>query len=641
MQGVANKDWISKRVAAAIVGCDEGTIGRVLVAGGVRRREIPGLLVRWSRTDVERIVARGGEGREARRSGPQPGGGGAANTGGPSTAKSRTCGGALGLLPTMLHLRGRHLLPDWTANLTRPGARAVSNAEPRESRLRRGGEPHIHRMRAGDVARDAADLGLVVVPPKEDGTKAPLVPWKRYRDDPPSAEQIDRWYGPRTGVGFVCGAVSDDLELFELDADFYDEFKATAEAVGLRPLLSRIESGYLERSPGGGWHLLFRCPEAGASPSTKLARRLKTPDEFNDDDRAAIARAAAAGREHKPVQTLIETKGEGGYVVIAPSNGKVHPNGGRYVLLKGGPATIAAISAAERAALWDLARTFDRMPAAPQTEATPRPKARDDAPPSAGGLGLRPGDDFNARDSWDGLMEGWGWSRVFVRGEATYWRRPGKSEGWSATTNHAGSGLLWVFTSSSAFEQGRSYDKFGAFVAYEFGGDYRGAAKALRERGYGETKGRGHAFSKGPKEAAESGLVPNRADGSGGGGAFSKVPGEPSRNFPLTDLGNAERLVARHGDDLRYCHCLAGVRVAGMGPAPMGDRQHGRGEEAGQANGQDDLSGGGYRDGRSTPSGAGEVGIHQRETGQDPGDALARRIGGSASRSCRLRKTHG
>jgi hypothetical protein len=59
---------------------------------------------------------------------------------------------------------------------------------------------------------------------------------------------------------------------------------------------------------------------------------------------------------------LIETRGEGGYLVIAPSNGRVHPTGKPYVLRRGGLATIAEITPEEREALWALARSFDEMP---------------------------------------------------------------------------------------------------------------------------------------------------------------------------------------------------------------------------------------------------------------------------------------
>ncbi len=61
-------------------------------------------------------------------------------------------------------------------------------------------------------------------------------------------------------------------------------------------------------------------------------------------------------------------------------------------------------------------------------------------------------------------------------------------------------------------------------------------------------------------------LVPGVADQLRrwhGWGAASSPPGtpSPSRSFHLTDMGNAERLVARHGDDLLYCKPLGGWLV--------------------------------------------------------------------------------
>ena len=264
-------------------------------------------------------------------------------------------------------------------------------------------------------------------------------------------------------MGFVCGGASGGLELFEFDADFYDEFKATAAAVGLGELVKRIEAGYVERSPGGGWHLLYRCPELRGS--AKLAQQPGPPD--------------AKGRP--TVEVLIETRGEGGYVVVAPTFGKVHPSGKSYKLLKGGAATIADITDAEREALWSLARTFDRMPA----PAEPAPEASQ-ATPRRDGDKLRPGDDYNTRATWHETMSGHGWTPVYTRGDTTYWRRPGKSEGWSATTNHNGSGLLWMFTSSSQFEPSKSYTKFGAYAVLNQGGNHTLAAKSLGQQGYGD-----------------------------------------------------------------------------------------------------------------------------------------------------------
>lgn len=68
-------------------------------------------------------------------------------------------------------------------------------------------------------------------------------------------------------------------------------------------------------------------------------------------------------------------------------------------------------------------------------------------------------------------------------GQLSYWRRPGKTTGVSATTNVHDSDLLWVFSSSTAFTPARSYDRFGAYAVLDHGGDH--AAAALAARGYG------------------------------------------------------------------------------------------------------------------------------------------------------------
>ena len=94
----------------------------------------------------------------------------------------------------------------------------------------------------------------------------------------------------------------------------------------------------------------------------------------------------------------------------------------------------------------------------------------------------RPGDRFNARYSWAQVLEPYGWSvdHEGADGE-TYWTRPGKDEGVSATTNYSGSDLFYVFSTSTEFESERGYDKFGVFAVLEHGGDIAAAASSLAE----------------------------------------------------------------------------------------------------------------------------------------------------------------
>lgn len=91
----------------------------------------------------------------------------------------------------------------------------------------------------------------------------------------------------------------------------------------------------------------------------------------------------------------------------------------------------------------------------------------------------RPGAIFNQTATWQEVLEPHGWTHAGSNGEVEYWTRPGKQHGISASTNYENSDLLWVFTSSTEFEQETSYSKFAAYTLLEHGGDYSAAAKAL------------------------------------------------------------------------------------------------------------------------------------------------------------------
>ena len=312
------------------------------------------------------------------------------------------------------------------------------------------------------AACSASSAGLCVVPPAEDGTKRPDCPWDEFKRIRPTRDQLRAWFvtNRRAGLGLVCGRVSGGLECFEFDdRAAYDQFKDTAQQTGLGDLVERIERGYCEDTPSGGVHWLYRTEVV--SGNTKLARRPKAADEKQG--------------EGDRVKVLIETRGEGGFVIVAPSGGPVHPSGHPYRSRSGGFELIATIQPDERDALFNLAQTFDEIP------------RREVHTGSHGIRGGRPGDEFNQRTTWADVLEPHGWHALFSRGETTYWKRPGKADrGMSATTNHAGSDLLWVFSTSTEFESERSYDKFAAYAVLNHGGDFSEAAKALAAQGYGK-----------------------------------------------------------------------------------------------------------------------------------------------------------
>jgi putative DNA primase/helicase len=314
-----------------------------------------------------------------------------------------------------------------------------------------------------DAALRLYHAGLSVLRVRADGSKQPLGPWKPYQTQAATEALVRSWFRDgRDGIGAAMGTASGTCELFEFDdAATYQAFTEAAAAAGLGELVARIAQGYSEATPGGGGHWFYRGAEG--SGSTKLARR---PQPNAADPRA--------------VKTLIETKGQGGFAVMAPSGGTTHPSGRCYRVLAGSVETIARITPEERRDLWALARTFDQMPLAQEQRRRPHRPAVPGASLSS------PGDDLNNQANWAEILGSHGWAHVHRQGQTDYWRRPGKARGISATTNHTGRDTLIVFSTSTPFEtQPSSYSKFGAFTLLNFGGDFRAAANALRLEGLG------------------------------------------------------------------------------------------------------------------------------------------------------------
>jgi len=137
------------------------------------------------------------------------------------------------------------------------------------------------------------------------------------------------------------------------------------------------------------------------------------------------------------------------------------------------------LTVAERDQLHKLFETFDCVP---KVEFVTEELA-------AKGDTLTPGDDYNAKVTWEQILEPLGWKKVYTnKAGVTSWRRPGKDEGISATTNHAGNDKFYVFSSSTQFEAERSYSKFAVFTIVQHQGNFTASAKALREQGYGEAR---------------------------------------------------------------------------------------------------------------------------------------------------------
>lgn len=389
------------------------------------------------------------------------------------------------------------------------------------------------------------DAGCAVIPIRADGSKAPLVPWRRYQTAPPSRDQVRQWFaGNPPGLGVLSGQASGGLEMLELEGRAIAEglgqtLVGLFRAVGLEDLWRRVViDGYAERTPSGGIHLLYRVEGGSVSRNLKLARRPATDAELVDDPTDKI-------------KTLAETRGEGGYTIVAPSHGTVHETQRPWVPMSGAsPARIPTISGGERDALHRAVRSLDALP--PPATVAPRAGA-----PQTAGAGSSPGDDYERRTDWSDILEPAGWTVVHAVGRTRYWRRPGKRVGVSATTGRADDrDRLYVFSTSTGFDAEVPLTKFHAYAVLHHHGDHAAAASALREAGYGSSP---TAVGPGHQARVSAYALPNHDDSRSAkvaSGDSAQVRREALPHVAAwgpTEDGLARALVTHHGNELRYC----------------------------------------------------------------------------------------
>jgi len=328
--------------------------------------------------------------------------------------------------------------------------------------------------------------GLSVIPIAPDGSKSPAwtkLPkvrkpngemkhaWKPFQSRRPTPTETEAWYrgwGPPCGIAVIGGDVSGGLEIIDFDTiELFEPWCALVAAQDAS-LLDRL---VLVQTPRPGMHVYFRC--IITTGSQKLASRLETDPETH------IPRKKA----------LIETKGEGGYCLLPPSPFYCHPSRRPYRYTTDRDLTaVAEITPGEREILMTAARSFDETPQPVEPARRQRPATA--AVPSRRHM---PGDDFNACADWGDILERNGWTYAGDDGTGKqFWRRPGKTDGISATVNFEGNGLLHNFsTNAPPLEEEKSYTKFQFVALVEYDGDFSKAANALREQGYGLSALRG------------------------------------------------------------------------------------------------------------------------------------------------------
>ena len=290
-----------------------------------------------------------------------------------------------------------------------------------------------------DLKQEAARLsesGLNVLPATK-SLKRPNGSWREYRE---KRRAVDEAFDRCDALAVVCGAISGNVEIIDFDAqavDFDDWCQRVAELD--ENAAQTLFSCVLETTQSGGKHLAYRC-ETPVDGNLKLTTR-------NVDGAA---------------KTTIETRGEGGIVIVAPTAG--------YTVVRGDWAELSVVSSATRQTFLDAARSLSDAPKAP-------PKTPNVAPRAIADNGDSIADWMRTQGIIPRLLTANGWRYIETRGDNEHWRRPGKDDGTSGTLNLEKL-CFYVFSSNAApLEPNRAYSALQLAAAFEFGGDEKAAAR--------------------------------------------------------------------------------------------------------------------------------------------------------------------
>ena len=306
-----------------------------------------------------------------------------------------------------------------------------------------------------ETALQALANGACPIRGMTDGSKRPFGNWNEWQDKRPDPRLVQQWFqGGHPALGVVCGEVSGRLEVLEIEGramGWWGPLKDRMAQAGLLDLLIEIAAGYAEASPSGGVHFLYRIAGDSEMPgNTKLASRMVS----------GVVQ----------VESMIETRGEGGFIVVAPSNGSTHPTGKPWLMMSGGWDTVCTITRDQRDALVRICESFDEMPS---LVVPPRAGTRT-APPIQSGTGWvdRALAEWNQANPITDVLQRNGWQYLETDGLGSLWRRPGKDRG-SCSGRLNLNERLHVFSTSTPFTAGQrgatTYDALDVELTYRLG----------------------------------------------------------------------------------------------------------------------------------------------------------------------------
>ena len=280
-----------------------------------------------------------------------------------------------------------------------------------------------------EAARQLYATGIVVLPALK-AQKRPVGAWKKWTKTAPSFDEVFRPGLKFDAICVVCGAVSGGLEIIDFDqkAAKFDEWSK---------LVGDVSKFAVETTQSGGKHLAFRSDCCAGNQ--KLANN-------------------ASG-------VTVETRGEGGICLIAPTDG--------YKLVGGDWLNVPTLDASERDSLLNAARSLNEVTL---TTSASRPQV-----PPTPTSGETTADFLRANPQIvrDALTRS-GWKFLRVEGDYEYWQRPNQQvDGKPGGSFCPSTGNFHCFSSNaSPLTVEKNYTPLQLVATLEYRGDVSAASRA-------------------------------------------------------------------------------------------------------------------------------------------------------------------
>lgn len=316
------------------------------------------------------------------------------------------------------------------------------------------------------IIKAALDDGISLIPVYDKNVtigsrthvvKSPcLGKWKDYQKFRMSEDELFHHmeHYDTCAVGQICGKISGNIEVIDVDVKYNEGFgsilfKDIQEILpDLWPILK------INKTPSGGYHIIYRVSDHDVPGSEKLAGRDATPEELEKSPK-------------NKVKNFLETKAEGGYVLLPPSGG--------YSSYKNDK--IPVINWEQRCSLISLCKGYDQVKKIVKSETVSR-SVQDyfDEDPFT---------HFNNSVEAERVLLNNDWKEAGRSNKFVWYTRPGKTSGVSASFNKE-TRCYYIFTSNSDFDSEKGYKPSTALCILEHNGDRKKTYQYLIKSGYGK-----------------------------------------------------------------------------------------------------------------------------------------------------------